>query len=245
MTGSETIQPVAWAMGLAVLSVLLWSRRSGTSVLATRSILSGRKGVLAISRPRIWGELRRMLPDRKGRAVDVLPLLDGVAAALRAGLTPEQALRMSLQDSTDSRVHVALEPVLDAAAQGCPLGGVWQRVARKQGNADLSALARAWTLSERLGCPLSDAVAASAQMSRSRTVLEQRLDAATAGARATTTLLSVLPIAGMGLALLLGLSPVRLYGNPLGLASAGSGLVLLCVGRWVVARMVASVREAV
>ena len=60
--------------------------------------------------------------------------------------------------------------------------------------------------------------------------LERAVDVATAGARATAAVLGLLPLAGVGLAALLGVGPTRLYGSPAALASASAGLVLLGVG---------------
>ncbi len=71
--------------------------------------------------------------------------------------------------------------------------------------------------------------------------MDQKLSSATAGARATSALLSVLPIGGVGIALMLGIDPLTLYGNPLALASAICGLGVLLVGRWLVNFMIGRV----
>lgn len=223
-----------WIGGLAALcclsAVLLWPTRSGLRGRAATALLAGpspRDTVNLVRGVRSW------LPRRAGR-LDILPLLDGLSASLAAGLTPEESLRMASQASTDVGVRAMLMPVLEAAQEGRPLGVPWQRVAREHDHPDLSSLARAWLISERLGCPLSDAVATTASTSRSRTMMNQRLSSATAGAKATSALLSVLPIGGIGIALMLGIDPLTLYGNPLSLASALCGLCVLMGGRWMV-----------
>ncbi|MGB3594164.1 MAG: type II secretion system F family protein [Ornithinimicrobium sp.] len=218
-------------------AVLLWPTRSGLGGRAVCTVLTTEPRCGA-SWPRHWVTSWRS----RGKArLEVLPLLDGLSASLAAGLTPEESLRMASRTTTDTGVRAMVAPVLQAAQEGRPLGVSWQRVAREQSHADLASLARAWLISERLGCPLSDAVATTASTSRSRTTTEQRLSTATAGARATSALLSVLPVGGAGIALMLGIDPLTLYGNPLALASALCGLCLLLVGRWLVNVMIGRV----
>ncbi len=229
---------VGWlAAACALGAVLLWPTRSGLGAQAAQAML-------AVPSVRDWASPTQWLRSwraRRARPLDILPLLDGLSASLAAGLTPEESLRMASQTSTDRDVQAMLIPVLEAAQEGRPLGVPWQRLAREHDHPDLSSLARAWLISERLGCPLSDAVATTASTSRSRTTMDQRLGSATAGARATCALLSVLPIGGIGIALMLGIDPLTLYGNPLSLASALVGLFLLVGGRWMVSHMIGRV----
>ncbi|MGB3829683.1 MAG: type II secretion system F family protein [Ornithinimicrobium sp.] len=229
----------SWLTAMLFLSaVWLWP---------TRSVIRGRAAASMVKAP----PTRNLAPSRwltrwrtRGeQRLDIVPLLDGLSASLAAGLTPEDSLRMAAQATTQQSMRAVIAPVLQAATQGRPLGAPWQRVARQHDHPDLSSLARAWLISERLGCPLADAVATTASTSRSRTMLQHRLDAATAGARATSTLLSVLPIGGVGIALTLGIDPITLYGNPLSMASALAGLSLLVGGRWLVRRMIARVGD--
>lgn len=230
-----------WAAGLAAAcclsAVLLWPTRAGLGVQAAQSML-------AIPPVQDWASPAQWLRSWRARRtakLDVLPLLDGLSASLAAGLTPEESLRMASQTSMAAGIRAMLIPVLEAAQEGRPLGVSWQRIAREHDHPDLSSLARAWLISERLGCPLSDAVATTASTSRSRTTMDQRLSSATAGARATCALLSVLPIGGIGIALMLGIDPLTLYGNPLSLASALIGLSLLMAGRWMVSLLIGRV----
>lgn len=222
-------------------AVLLWPDRSTIRAKAAGA---------ALARPQPTSTLQRWLgampwPRHTAKHPDLLPLLDGLAASLSAGLTPEEALRMASRGSTQEGLEGLLHPVLTAARQGEPLGGPWQRLARDHDNPDLASLARAWMISERLGCPLAEAVSSTASTSRARTMLEQRLDSATAGARATCALLTVLPLGGVGIALLLGIDPISLYGTPISVASALGGISLLMAGRWIVNRMIAGVHQAV
>ncbi|MGB3763637.1 MAG: type II secretion system F family protein [Ornithinimicrobium sp.] len=233
--------PNGWLAAFAAVcclgAVLLWPTRSGLRGRVVRTMLTTvpQPGT---SRLRRWAMAWRA---RGTTGPDVLPLLDGLSASLAAGLTPEESLRMASRSTTDTGVRAIVAPVLEAAQEGRPLGVSWQRVAREHSHPDLASLARAWLISERLGCPLSDAVATTASASRSRTVTQQRLSTATAGARATSALLSVLPVGGVGIALMVGIDPFTLYGNPLALVSALCGLGLLLVGRWVVNVMIGRV----
>ncbi|MGO1607672.1 MAG: type II secretion system F family protein, partial [Brevibacterium yomogidense] len=60
---------------------------------------------------------------------------------------------------------------------------------------------------------------------------------ALAGPQATVTVLTWLPAAGLGLALLIGADLGSLLGSPLGLASIGGGVILLACGRVWMTRM--------
>jgi len=173
---------------------------------------------------------------------DLVPVLDALAAALRAGLSTAEALRVTAGAADPSG---ALVPVVLAADEGRPLGQEWRRLARRLEHPDLSALAQAWIISDRLGCPLADAVATAATTARARTALRHRLDVATAGARATSAMLSLLPLGGVAMALLLGVTPTELYMHEIAMVAGLAGLGLLMLGRWMVRRMIAGVSAAV
>lgn len=191
-----------------------------------------------------WGTRRwgRRHTGVAPRVDDLFPLLDGLAGALRAGLPAAEALDLVGADLPD-RVHQLVRPVRAAAAAGYPCAAAWERAARESTSPDLALLARSWAVSERLGAPLADAVDSTARGLRSRRALAARLATATAGARATVTVLTLLPAAGVGLAALMGIGPAELYGSPVAVASLVLGCVLLAVGRVVVHRMINRVRE--
>ncbi|HKJ12370.1 MAG TPA: type II secretion system F family protein [Ornithinimicrobium sp.] len=168
--------------------------------------------------------------------------MDALHAALQAGLSTSQALRM-VSSTTDA--WGLLTPLVRAADEGRPMGHEWRRLARRMDHPDLSALARAWMISERAGSPVADAVATSANTARARTALSQRLQAATAGARATCTMLTLLPLGGLAVTSLLGLPPTQLYAHPAAAAAGLLGVALLLLGRWTVRRMISSVSAAV
>jgi len=187
--------------------------------------------------------LRRLVGTRDGSggAGTALPLLDELAAALRAGLSPAEALAGVLAASP--RSAALLGPVLEATHEGRSAGAALHRSARRTADADLTMAARVWVLSERTGAPLADGITAAARGGRARLEHRRRVATATAGARASIVLLSVLPAGGIGIGMLLGLPPGRLYGTPLALSSLALGLGLLLLGRAVAGRMVRRVES--
>lgn len=241
---------------LAAIAVILWPRssaarlvdataRPSTAAAATlgqaRTVAGGGAGARLLRRL-LGGRRRDPSPGAVGG--EALSLLDALAPALGAGLTPQEALRAACA-GTDAQLRVLLTPVIEAADDGRPLGPAWERVAQRTGQPDLAALARAWAVSERLGAPLAEAVRQTARSCRDRTLVQQRLASCTAGTRATSTLLTLLPVAGIGMAPLLGLDPVQLYATPVTWACLLIGGLLILLGRWIVGRMVARVEATI
>ncbi|MFL0460820.1 type II secretion system F family protein [Kytococcus sedentarius] len=186
---------------------------------------SGVRGVLALLRQRL-GRVR--VTDN-----EVLRLLDGLAAALSAGLPPAAALRLV----ADSGPAVPwLEPVLGAGEQGGLLGASWKQVAAGHQSVALEQVASAWALSERSGAALAPAVAMAAETVRRQRESRQTAQSAASGAMASMYMLSLLPLVGLAGAGALGWSPQELYlQQPLGLVSALAGVALLVVG-WLASR---------
>lgn len=216
--------------------------------------------------PGAAGRLGRRLRDRflrpseRASPEQVLALLDGLEPALAAGLAPGEALRLQVglavppggpgpldavpaADSADpaprSRWHAQLADLAARARDGEELASSWRELARAHRSPELLVLAQAWALSERLGSSLADAVHVTTGLLRERQRAARRVQAASAGARATMNLLTALPLGGVAVASLLGLSPVTLYtGSPLALISLAVGVALLGAGRALVRRMV-------
>jgi tight adherence protein B len=107
---------------------------------------------------------------------------------------------------------------------------------------ELLLLAQAWSLTEDMGVPLAQAVRTTAGLLEARIAHERRLAGAVAGARATVNLLTVLPVGGPLLALVLGIGPGELYGGSgLTQASLVLGLCMAGLGRLWVRRMIRAV----
>lgn len=241
-------------------ALVLWPRRAGHGValgltgLARRRQEAARRadaaqtlrGALAadpvagarevLSRAMAW--LRGRLGGTAVQDDEVLRLLDGLAAALTAGLPPASALRL-VADSGPSVPWVA--PVLSAADHGALLGPAWKQVAAEHRSSALRQVASSWSLSERSGAALAPAVASAAETVRRSRESRQTARSAASGAMASMYMLSLLPLVGMAGASLLGWSPRELYlEQPLGLVSALLGVALLGVG-WVASRRLVTV----
>lgn len=236
----------------AAVGILLWPERFGRRRLAilprassASTSVKGSRSVFASTRERA----RRCILGRPAAGVtpqDLLGLLEAVAPALEAGMAPASALRIAA-DARSGSGH--LDPlaalasdIASAAAQGATFGPLWGKAAESTGSAELLLLAQAWSLTEDMGVPLARAVRTTAGLVEARIAHERRLAGALAGAKATVNMLSVLPIGGPLLALVLGIGPGELYGGSrLTQASLVLGLCLAGIGRWWVHRMVGAV----
>lgn len=268
----------------AAAVVLLWTGpaavpvRASESELASSSAADG-SATVAGARPRTTVRqdvdrlLRRLGVGRADRARDLeLRVLDGLAAALEAGLPVPQAVTLAVSGAPSQTGRTqglsrrgqrrrrrgpgrggggelapasGWDELARAAAQGQALAPVWQRLARREDSPTLDSVARAWRVSALTGAPLARGIRVSAHVSRERRRLERAVQVATAGARATVTVLTLLPLAGVGLAVVLGVSPVALYAHPVALASAGAGAVLVVVGQFWSRRLVGRVLRGV
>ena len=236
----------------AALGVLLWPGRFGRRSL---QVLPGASSDAhpAASPNRVRGSAgqraRRSLTRRSAAgptAQDLLGLLEAIAPALEAGIAPASALRIAADvRSGPARPDPLTElagTIASAAAEGVSLGPLWRAAADSAGSAELLLLAQAWSLTEDMGVPLAQAVRTTAGLLETRISQERRLTSAVAGAEATVNLLTVLPIGGPLLALVLGIGPAELYGGS-GLTQSCLvlGLCLAGAGRWWVHRMVRAV----
>ncbi|MHB8273632.1 MAG: type II secretion system F family protein [Dermatophilaceae bacterium] len=235
---------------LAAGAVLLWPDRFGRCRLA---ILPGVPSAAALV-PRslvasAWERARRWRQGRGAVRVspqDLLSLLDAISPALDSGVAPAAALRIAADSRSGSGrpdpLAALARNMASAAADGATLGPLWRAAAESVGSAELLLLAQAWSLTEDIGAPLAQAVRTTAGLLEARIAHERRLAAAVAGAKATVNLLTVLPIAGPLLALVLGIGPGDLFGGSrLTQGSLLLGLCLAGIGRWWVRWMVRAV----
>ena len=195
------------------------------------------------------GDRARGLPGRSAAGVsvqDLLGLLEAIAPALEAGMAPASALRTAAEARSGSGRPDPLGELASAmalaASDGATLAPLWREVAESAGSAELLLLAQAWSLTEDMGVPLAQAVRTTAGLLEARLAHERRVAGAVAGAKATVNVLTVLPIGGPLLALVLGIGPGELYGGSrLTQGSLVLGLCLSGIGRWWVHRMVRAV----
>lgn len=174
---------------------------------------------------------RRAAPDVES---ELGRFLGTVATALDAGLPTGEAVRAACLGSTSAVASAELadlqRSLLRAAEAGRPTGPLWRAAARRSGGA-LDLVSAAWTMSETLGTPLADAVRAGALACRERADRQRAVATLTAGPAATIRLLTVLPVAGPAVVVLLGLASPALV-SPVMVGSLLLGGVLLLVGRW-------------
>jgi tight adherence protein B len=181
-------------------------------------------------------EVRGELRDRRRAAVAAawLAALGATAVALSAGLTLPDALARGGRVA-GSRTSDAPATALGAAAAAARLGGDIVGVLEARCPTGVGArLVACLRVAVGTGVPpailavrLGEAVAAEEQAGRAATV-------ALASARATTRVLAVLPLAGIGLAGAFGASaPAYLLGSATGHACLLAGAVLEAAGlRW-------------
>lgn len=176
------------------------------------------------------------------RDASVLAVLDDLSAGLEAGLPVPRAVSLALTHRpVHGPGHEAWSALDLASRDGQGLAPAWARLARATGSPAVASVARAWRVAGLTGAPLSAALRVSATTARERLRLERAVGTATAGARATASVLTVLPVAGVLLAAVLGVGPATLYGSVPALVSAGLGAVLLLVGQVLVRAVVGRV----
>jgi tight adherence protein B len=236
---------------LAAAGILLWPEHFGWRPL--RMLPGGSSANPAGGLPSLFasgGEhLRCRLRGRPAEGLttqNLLGLLEAISPALDAGMAPASALRIAADARSGSGHADPLAElagdIASAAAEGLRLGPLWREAADSAGSAELLLLAQAWSLTEEMGVPLAQAVRTTAGLLEARIAHERRLEGAVAGARATVNLLTMLPIGGPLLALVLGIGPDELYGGSrLTQGCLALGLCLACAGRWWVRRMVRAV----
>lgn len=190
-------------------------------------------------RPR-WGSRRRI---RRADLDALTSMVESIAPAVTAGVAPATAVATSALVASgavaDPRLRTDLQAFAREAAGGAELAQLWSGLQLRHDVAALGEVARAWALSEQVGCAVGDALRAASAMMRDQLDLERRIEVATAGPRATMQLLTVLPVLGVGIAMLIGVPPWRLYAGSLGVTVLAGGVGFVLAGRWLTRRMIA------
>lgn len=188
---------------------------------------------------------RRRLRRRREQVSDreaLTAMLEGIGPALAAGVNPATAVSTSASLAAARLSHVGLREDLGRLAResaaGAELAPLWAHMYGRHRVPALDDIARAWALSEHLGCPIGAALGAATAMMREQVDLERRIAAVTAGPRATMQLLTALPILGVGIASFLGVPPWQLYAGRLGLTVLVLGALFLTAGRLLTRRMI-------
>ncbi len=199
-------------------------------------------GLLAGTGALVVGRVRERQRRRKQRARERASLGEALvvlAGELRAGRPPSQALTAS--------AGLAVGPsgaALGAAARAGPLGADPAAVLRTAAGDTaapevLLGLATCWQVCAGTGTSLARAVTVLAASVADLQEQRREVEAELAGPRATSGLLAVLPLAGVGLAGALGAHPVHvLLHTPLGIGCLLAALVLDVLGLWWTALLV-------
>jgi tight adherence protein B len=155
--------------------------------------------------------------------------LDLLAAELRAGILPQQALA-ALGDDVPT-----LGPAAMAAAHGGDVPEALRVAGRDPGASALQDLAAAWQVAERTGAPLAGVLDRVAASVRDDAEVEREVRSEAAPARATGRLMAVLPVLGLSLGAGLGADPVHVLTATLpGAVCLAAGVGLACAGvAWV------------
>jgi tight adherence protein B len=150
------------------------------------------------------------------------------------GLTPASLSLLSVARAAAMRGA----PVADAirAASATAFSGGQDRERRIWGE-----LAACFDIAAASGCPLADVLTRLAAQLEVEDDAEAARQTALAGPKATVTLLTWLPLLGLGLGVALGVDPLSvLLGTPFGVAALAAGMVLTVAGRVWSARLVGS-----
>jgi tight adherence protein B len=186
--------------------------------------------------------LRRTPPAGAGAVPDPAELCEHLAAAFRAGLPPARTWAL-LAGRPGPFAHLAAGAALRTEL-GLSGGRSLLRAAGRHGVA-VVPLAAALDLCERSGAPTADVLERLALGLRAEAAAATDARIALAGPKATAGVLSLLPVAGLGLGVLLGVDTVHvLVSTPAGHACLVLGLAAWGAGRWWIRSLVASAGSA-
>jgi tight adherence protein B len=196
---------------------------------------------------RLWDELwvvhgGSLEPDSATAEAGPLTSLDRSGTAERS--TAPAAGHSGPSLSTGSLMM--LGAVRAAASRGAPVSEAIRKSVQAEFPHTDSREARIWCelaacfdIAEASGCPLADVLARFAAQLEVEDDAEAARQTALAGPKATVSLLTWLPLMGLGLGMALGVDPLAiLIGTPLGLAALAAGVVLTIAGRAWSARLV-------
>lgn len=214
------------------------------AVMAGCAVLAWPAHALVVPAPRRerGGATRRL--RRSHPEAECLRVLDALVTVLRAGSAVGPALVMAIDGAIDPASAGATASGwrrlrAEAAADG-DVAAIWRDLGREWRSGAFDEVASAWQLSARHGCPLADAMEGAARSVRARRAHQACVDGATAGAKASTSVLLGLPVLGVCLGLTLGVDMLGCYRGLSGFVTLWPGLVLMAAGAAWARRMTAS-----
>ncbi|KGN38327.1 type II secretion system F family protein [Knoellia subterranea] len=238
------------ATALLVIAILTWpeplrrvvarsTRESGLARPAASDAGSSVAGRVRGAAPRLADRLRRRVQPGTASRGWVADFAELAAVGLDAGLPAAEAARLACDvgGSARTRTEFAMlgQRITHAVAHGEAVGGCLR--AASDGDRDLTFLAAAWQLSDEFGVAAAPAARTSAAVLRERAASEDRRMVLAAGPRASMWLLTLLPLAGPLVVVVLGLPVDEVYGGVASMAATGVGLVLTGLG-WLWSRSV-------
>ncbi|MGD9987804.1 type II secretion system F family protein [Pseudonocardia sp.] len=205
---------------------------TGATVVA--GLVAGAGGALAgLLAGTIWVRRRAARRAALAAAVAGTELADAltrICDELRAGAHPAAAL--SGIDADGPTARAALRPAEAALRLGETVPAALARsTAHPALTGDVGRVAAAWALSDRHGIPLATLLSSVAADVRWRVEFGNRVRAELAGPRATATVLTLLPVLGVGFGQLMGADPLGVLGDGmLGAVLLVGGTLLTAAG---------------
>ncbi|MGI5221889.1 type II secretion system F family protein [Nocardia sp. CA-290969] len=195
-------------------------------VLGSGSLIGG---VLVVATATVRMRRARLARRHNTECGYLLDALSAVIAELRVGAHPSAAAAVAARETGG------------IAAQAFAVGAARSRLGGSGADgllrphtviaAELARVADAWRVAERHGLALAELLAAARADLAARIKFRNRTEAALAGARATATILAVLPVLGIGLGQLMGAQPLRvLLFSSIGTFLLPLGAGLACAG---------------
>ncbi|WP_371480739.1 type II secretion system F family protein [Kitasatospora sp. NBC_00315] len=242
VTASRAFRPRWLVPELVLLPVALTAAEGLSSPLP---LLVGAAGVVPLRR---WRARRRSELGARRRATAVVELCTALAAELRSGATPEQALHTVTTSLARDRAlldRLGEEPVarLAAGRYGGDVPAAFGLLAELPGGRGAAAVAACWRVASGSGAGLADGLDQVAESLRSERALAEEIEGELAAPRATITVLAVLPVLGLLLGSTLGARPLDiLLHSATGLGCLAGGALLELAGLVWTARIVRTAR---
>jgi tight adherence protein B len=216
---------------------LLAATLAGTVVAAARLPIGVPVvAVIAAVVVRRVGSARRSARHREAVARAVVEVTAGLAAEVRTGRSPAQALAAIAPWS--GPLQPALSSAAAAVAAGLPAADALRLAAAAPGAESLRQVAAAWRVTAATGGRLAAVLDRLTDSLDAERELREELDSALAGPRATVVLLAGLPLMGLALGQAVGAHPLRLLlYRPFGWALLTAAALLDTAGVVVMARI--------
>jgi tight adherence protein B len=176
----------------------------------------------------------------------VIDLCEGLAAELRSGATPEQALHTVTSRGASLRSGLGDEATarLAAGRYGGDTPTALRELAALPGGQGGAALAACWHITTESGVGLATGLDQVADALRAERALKEEIAGELAAPRATIVVLAALPLVGLVLGAMLGARPVQvLLHTPAGTVCLLAGLVLETLGLAWTGRIIRTVAE--